>query len=51
MDKISDEILTYFASRGIPEAEVTELMAKSRIDAVAGRIPDEKTRELLLTEE
>ena len=48
--KISDEILTYFASRGIPEAEVTELMAKSRIDAVAGRIPDEKTRELLLAE-
>ena len=46
--KISDEILTYFASRGIPEAEVTELMAKSRIDAVAGRIPDEKTREMLL---
>ncbi len=46
--KLSDEILTYFASRGIPEAEVTELMAKSRIDAVAGRIPDEKTREMLL---
>ncbi|MBO5609239.1 MAG: SufD family Fe-S cluster assembly protein [Eubacterium sp.] len=46
--KISEEILTYFASRGIPEAEVTELMAKSRIDAVAGRIPDDKTRELFL---
>ncbi len=49
--KISEDILTYFASRGIPEAEVVELMAKSRIDAVAGRIPDEKTRELLLAEE
>ena len=49
--KISEEILTYFASRGIPEAEVTELMAKSRIDAVAGRIPDEKTRMMLLGEE
>lgn len=49
--KISEDILTYFASRGIPEAEVTELMAKSRIDAVAGRIPDEKTREILLAEE
>ena len=48
--KISEDILTYFASRGIPEADVTELMAKSRIDAVAGRIPDEKTRELLLAE-
>jgi ABC-type transport system involved in Fe-S cluster assembly, permease component len=49
--KISDEILTYFASRGIPEAEVTELMAKSRIDAVAGRIPDEVTRNLLLADD
>lgn len=46
--KISDEILTYFASRGIPEEEVTELMARSRIDAVAGRIPDARTRELLV---
>ena len=29
----------------------TELMAKSRIDAVAGRIPDAVTRDLLLSEE
>ena len=49
--KISDEVLTYFASRGIPEADVTELMAKSRIDAVVGRIPDEVTRKLLLSED
>ena len=49
--KISDEILNYFATRGIPESEVTELMAKSRIDAIAGRIPDEKTREALLASE
>ena len=49
--KISDEILLYFQTRGIPESEVTELMAKSRIDAVAGRIPDEETRKLLLPEE
>ena len=48
--KISDEILLYFQSRGIPESEVTELMAQSRIAAVAGRIPDEKTREMLLAE-
>lgn len=48
--KISEDIVNYFESRGIPETEVTELMAKSRIDAVAGRIPDEKTRELLLAE-
>ena len=46
--KISDEILLYFMSRGIPENEITELMAKSRIDAVVGRIPDEITREKLL---
>ena len=49
--KISDDILNYFASRGIPENDVTELMAKSRIDAVAGRIPDEVTRNLLLTDD
>ena len=49
--KISDEILLYFQSRGIPEADVTELMAKSRIDAVAGRIPDEVTRKQLLGED
>ena len=48
--KISDEILLYFQTRGISEDDINELMAKSRIDAVAGRIPDEKTRELLLSE-
>jgi Fe-S cluster assembly scaffold protein SufB len=48
--KISDDIILYLESRGIPEKEINELMAKSRIDAVAGRIPDEKTRELLLSE-
>lgn len=49
--KISDEILLYLMSRGIPEAEITELMAKSRIDAVIGRIPDEYTRNQLLGEQ
>ena len=49
--KISDEILFYLQARGIPYDEINELMAKSRIDAVAGRIPDEKTREELLGEE
>lgn len=49
--KISDEILFYLQARGIPENEINELMAKSRIDAVAGRIPDQKTKELLLSEE
>ena len=36
--KISEDILLYMQSRGIPEEEITELMAKSRIAAVAGRI-------------
>ena len=49
--KISDEILFYLQARGIPEDEINELMAKSRIDAVAGRIPDEVTRNMLLSEE
>jgi Fe-S cluster assembly scaffold protein SufB len=48
--KISEDILLYMQSRGIPEADITEIMAKSRIAAVAGLIPDEKTREMLLAE-
>ena len=46
--KISDDVLLYFMSRGIPEDDVTELMAASRIDAVVGRIPDEETVKQLL---
>lgn len=49
--KISDDILLYFETRGIPEADVVELMAQSRIDAVAGRIPDQLTKEKLLSED
>ncbi len=49
--KISDEVLFYLQARGIPEDEVNELMARSRIDAVIGRIPDEETKKLLLNEE
>ncbi|MBR1623823.1 MAG: SufD family Fe-S cluster assembly protein [Pseudobutyrivibrio sp.] len=49
--KISDEILYYFESRGIPEDMVNELMAKSKLDAVAERIPDETTKEQLLNRE
>ena len=48
--KISEDVLLYMQSRGIPEEDITEIMAKSRIAAVAGRIPDEKTREMLLAE-
>ena len=46
--KISDEELFYFESRGISEEDVQELMAKSRIDAVVGRIPDEAVRTELM---
>ena len=49
--KISEEVITYMESRGIPEADINELMAKSRIDAVIGRIPDDVTKEKLLTDD
>ncbi|MCR5214837.1 MAG: SufD family Fe-S cluster assembly protein [Eubacterium sp.] len=49
--KISDEILFYLQARGIPEEQINELMAKSRIDAVIGRISDEATRAELLGNE
>ncbi len=49
--KISDEILFYLQARGIPEDEINELMAKSRIDAVIGRIADDETKRMLLKED
>ena len=48
--KISEETLFYFQSRGVPESEIAELMARARIHAVIGRIPDADTREELLGE-
>ena len=38
--KLSEEELFYFESRGIPEKTVNELMAASKLEAVAGRIDD-----------
>ena len=49
--KISEEVIAYMESRGIPEADINELMAKSRIDAVIGRIPDAVTKEKLLSDD
>lgn len=49
--KISDEAIFYFKTRGVSEEEINEIMAKSRLEAVISRIPDEKTRDELLTEE
>ena len=48
--KISDDVIMYLESRGIPEADINELMDKSRIDSVIGRIPDEKTKAMFLSE-
>lgn len=45
--KLSDEMLFYLRSRGIPDAEVYEMMARARIDAIASSIPDDVTRELI----
>ncbi len=46
--RISDDALLYFATRGIEEEEAETLLATARIDAVSGRIPDERTRKELL---
>ena len=45
--KLDEELLFYLESRGIPEAEVYEMMAKARIDAISSRIADEATRKLV----
>lgn len=45
--KLDEELLFYLESRGIPEAEVYEMMAKARIDAISSRIADETTRNLV----
>ena len=45
--KLDEELLFYLESRGIPEAEVYEMMAKARIDAISSRIRDEATRKLV----
>lgn len=46
--KLDEELLFYLESRGIPEAEVYEMMAKARIDAISSRIADKKTRKLVV---
>ena len=42
--KIDEELLFYLESRGISEADVYEMMAKARINAVCNKISDEETR-------
>ena len=45
--KLSDEMMFYLRSRGIPEDEIYEMMARARIDAISTEIPDEVTRNLI----
>lgn len=47
--KVSDEELFYFESRGIPENVASELLAASKLEAVAGRIKDSRVREYVLS--
>lgn len=45
--RIDDGLLFYLASRGMSTAEIYEMMAAARMDAVIHRIPDAGTRERL----
>jgi len=49
--RLSRELLFYLESRGIPEADLYELLAKARLDAVINLIPDPETQEKLRQEE
>ena len=46
--KLSDDMMFYLRSRGIPDEEIYEMMARARIDAIASEIPDEVTKELIV---
>ncbi|MBQ8979698.1 MAG: SufD family Fe-S cluster assembly protein [Oscillospiraceae bacterium] len=41
----SEEIVTYMMSRGLDKATIYDIIEKARLDACAGKISDEKTRE------
>ena len=43
--RIDENLLFYLASRGMSTAEIYEMMAGARIDAIIHRIPDAETRE------
>ena len=45
--KLSDEMMFYLRSRGIPDEEIYEMMARARIDAIAADIPDEVSQKLI----
>ena len=43
--QLDEELLFYLESRGLSEEYVYEMLAKARIDAVCGKIPDTQIRE------
>lgn len=43
--RLSEDVLFYMNSRGISEEEATKIMSKAKVQAVADKIPDEKTQE------
>lgn len=45
--RLDEQLLFYLESRGMDRAEVYEMMARARLDAVIAKIPDEKMREAL----
>ena len=46
--RLADDLIFYLESRGIPNEEIYEMMAKARLEAIIRQIPDEKTREELI---
>lgn len=46
--RLDDSMLFYLESRGMEKADVYEMMAAARIDAVISKIPDADTRNLIL---
>ncbi|MDO4295680.1 MAG: SufD family Fe-S cluster assembly protein [bacterium] len=47
MGRLDEAVLFYLSSRGIPEKEAEEMIARARIDAVCAKIPQEEVRELV----
>ena len=45
--RLSDEMLFYMTSRGIDKETAERIMVRARLDAVAGKVPDEALREKL----
>ena len=46
--RLADDLIFYLESRGIPNEEIYEMMAKARLEATIRQIPDEKTVEELV---